>query len=499
MINFINSQDENGWRSDASVKVREAGLAELPKPPVDTESREQLPAGAGKWVVPAFEQTTGSVNQAFRSYYHLYDNALKHSRQNAIACRNDPVVYQAIREAQTPIAQLGWSIEPNDETNPAEVEAALKITKAISLTPRFQQMLMSLLEGLWYGRAGVQLIYEWNPDDPSMMIVRDWLPLPSDSLIPRWDGTWGMLVGYNYEGETEPYNLGRAVYFSPEQAEAVLIHQSDREAADFYDTTGSGSIAGVGWRSRVFWHWFIKSNILANMLDLVERLGNGVWIAGFDQSNPDGRSSWERALAEYRDKRVLMRPIDRNGNSLYDLTILDPAATTTANLEGLIRYFDGIIRSVILGHPLGAGAEINIGGDPAAIYGDAVTRTTKFHAVNLAETLSYKWLPTLYRYNAPGVAPGRLKFSTDHPNADALLGYAERLGSMGFGVDLDHIADICGVVKAQSGSQIYSKVQNLNPTAVESPPQGVPIAGNTPQPAPAQPVQAPEQQVPALS
>lgn len=479
MINFTyqNTKPED-WNSPEQLAVREAGLGSFPSPELERNEREQLPAGGGRWAVPSHLFTTGLVNQNFRSFYYLFDQALKKSREQAVACRNDPVIEEAIREAKMPIAQLSWYIEPTDETNPEEVTAAQKVTLAISRTPRLQQLFMDLLEGLWFGRAALQLTYQWDADDPSLMTIKDWVSLPPDSLVFRWAGDLGVQVNAAFEGEVESWNLGRVHYFTPKEMEAILLHQDERRPADWYDTTGTGSINGVGWRNVVFWYWFIKTNILANLLDLTERIGNGVWLAGFDQSNPEGRNSWERAIAEYRDKRVLMRPIDKQGNSLYDLNILEPGATTTANLEGLIRYFEGIIRSVILGHPLGSGAEINIGGDPAAIYGDAISRTTKYHAGNLAETFSFRWLPVLYKYMCPGVRPGRFKFSTDHPNAEALLGFSERLYQMGYQVDLDQIADLCGLVKAQPGSAIASKVQSLNPVAVDSQPVGVPVAGN---------------------
>jgi hypothetical protein len=483
VLNFAHPNSKpTDWNSPEQLAVREAGLGEFPSPPLEDNEREQLPAGGGRFSVPPHLYTTGLVNQSFRSFYYLFDQALKKSREQAVACRFDPVIEQAIKEAKTPIAQLSWYIEPTDETNPAEVDAAQKVTLAISRTPRLQQFFMDLLEGLWFGRAALQLTYQWDSDDPSLMTVKNWMPLPSDSLVFRWAGDLGVQVNSAFEGEADTWNLGRVHYFTPKEMEAVLLHQDERRPADWYDITGAGSINGVGWRNVVFWYWFIKTNILANLLDLTERIGNGVWLAGFDQSNPEGRNSWERAIAEYRDKRVLMRPIDKMGNSLYDLNILEPGATTTANLEGLIRYFEGIIRSVILGHPLGAGAEINIGGDPAAIYGDAISRSTKYHAGNLAETLTYRWLPVLYKYMCPGVRAGTFKFSTDHPNADQMLSFAERLGALGFSVDLDDIADICGLKKAAPNAQIYSKVQNLNPIGLEATPQQVPIAGNTPQP-----------------
>lgn len=484
MINFTTpTKTETEYNSAEQLKVREQGLSSPDSggPPVDLKDRNQLPAGGGRFPIAPHLSTVGLINQAIRAYHYAFDPAQKKSRQDAVACRNDPIIAQAIREANVAVSELAWAIEPADETDPKQVEAAEKVTQAFSKTPCLQQVLNDLLEALWFGRAGVQFTYQWDSVDPTLLTVKDWSPIQGDSLVARWaNQDWGVLVNYDYDGETEPYNLGQAHFFTPSELEAVVIHQSERDPPDWFDIVGAGSIRGTGWRKYVFWYWYIKANIFAILLDLLERLGSGIWVAGYDQSNPSGRNDFENAIAAYKAKRVLSIPQDKEGRSAYSLKILEPGSTSFSIIENMIRYLDGAIRAIILGHPLGSGADIAVGGDPTALYGDSIGRTTKYHANNLAETISAKWLPVYYKYMCPNVPVGKFKFLTDHPNADKLIQYAVALKGMGWAVDLNHLASICGLPLAAPSSTIGTDVQSLNPMPLQQgqPPINIPVATN---------------------
>ena len=480
-VEFPN-KDGDAWKKDPELLLKESGLIEKSEPPkIDLNDPKLLPAGGSRFAIPPHLSTVGLINQGLRSYYYQFDPALKKSREDARACRSDPVIFQAILESQTPIVQLDWVIEPFDETNPKEVEAAKKVSQAFSRTPCLQQALRELLEALWFGRAGLQLTYKWDDYDPSMMIVKDWSPLQGDSLVARWaNNDWGMLVNAAFDGDTEPYNLGRAHYFTPSEMEAVVIHQGEREPPDFFDTTGAGAIKGIGWRSRVFWYWYIKANLFAILMDLVERIGQGIWIAGYDQSNPSGRADFENSIAAYKSKRVLSIPQNEKGESKYSLRILEPGSVQNQIIESMIKYLDGCMRAVIMGHNVGPGAEIQVGGDPTSIAADSISRSHKYHANNLAETITTKWLPTYYKYMYPKIPVGKFSFLTDHPNASAILSYSKDLMQMGLGVDLNALARLCGVPVAIPGSTIGSNVQSLNPVPLQAgqPPENVPIATN---------------------
>lgn len=492
MINFATQNpSEADFKSTPNLKARESGLADFPVPQIPVDPYRQLPAGGSQWAVPGYQQVIGLINQTFRSHFYVGgDEALKHCRDNAVACRKDPIVWQCLRQRQNAVVQLPWSLEPQDESDPEQMRAAAKNTLALLQTPHWQDFLRAIEERQWWGKAGVSCIFRWDPFNPGLMHIADWLPLNGDSLVPRWSGgsvlgDWGLMVNGGYEGDSEPYNLGRVHYFTPEEREATVIGSFEPEAPDYYDTLSTGSIKGLGLRSRVYWYWYLRTNLYASMLDFAERVGNGIWIADYDQSNPTGRQDMEEAVAAYRDRRVISRPCNQLGQSAYNLRILEPGASSIGVLQNLIAYLDTAIRSVISGHPVGDGVQIGVGGDTAVMYTDSVSQVTKGDANANQEILTSQLVKTLYRYNSPGVPNSKFQYATDHPGASRILEYARALRDMGYAVDLDSIAKICGVPKASMNANVSTKVQSVNPVAVESPPQGVPVAGQS-APAPQQ-------------
>lgn len=476
------------FASPTLLAVREAGLGAFPVPEVDTEDPGQLPAGRGQWAVPPYQAFVGLINQGFRAFHWSIDEAIKSSRENAESIYRDPVVRMALADRFRPTSQLAWYIDPLDESDPAQVRAAAKVTKAILKTPKLQEFHRQHLNAVWYGKAAVQSTYQWDSYQPDLMAIKDWSPIHGDSLVARWSGDWGVLVNSSYEGHKDTYSLGYAHYFTPEEMEAVTVHTFEPQAPDFFDSLSAGALKGSGLRGRLFWFWFYKSNLLALLLDYMERLATGVWIGFYDQSNPEGQARMEAAIAGYRSKQVISIPRNLNGDTPYGLEIKEPGTASPAILENLIQYFDSIIRQAITGHPVGDGTNIGVGGDTASFYGESITTTTKSDATGLQEDYTRYWLPTLYRYNCPGVPPGRFVFTTDHPNADKTLAYATQLREMGWPVDLDHLAMVCGIPKASLNATISTKIQPLSPVAVDQVPQDTPMVGS---PAPADPNQPP--------
>jgi hypothetical protein len=487
VLNFAHpNSDGTEFNSDANLKVRESGLGEFPLPEV-TGSREQLPPGQGRFALPAHLTAVGLVNQTFRAFGWQWDEAMKHSRASAVAMLRDPTIFGSLRDVQLPVAQLSFHLEPEDESDPRQMDACVRIEKAIRKTPRLQQFMLCLLDAIWYGRSAVTCAWKFDKYDPSLVVVDDWFPINGDSLVSRWSSRdWGILVNSQYEGPTDTYALGRVRWLDPDSRESVVIHTHEPFAADYYETLEQGAIRGSGVRSRIFWFWWYVSNIRALMMDLAERTGTGIWVSYFDQSNPEGRSDMERAVAAYRDKRVLSIPRDKEGRTPYGLTIMEPGGSSHAVLMELVNYYDGVIRDFITGHPIGEGSTIRVGGDPTALFEGAISNTTRYHATNLQDSLNRDFVPTYSRYMAPGLPPPKWIFEIETPNAELIAKGAELMQGLGGEIDLDQLREVFTLRKPQPGNQVYSKIQSLSPAAVDSQPVGVPVAGNTPQPAQSQ-------------
>src|SRR5215469_1320979 len=62
--------------------------------------------------VPHVLSFNAIIGTAWRTYYHgRYDEALKHSQENADAMRNDPFIRRIVQERKLGVQSLGWRIE----------------------------------------------------------------------------------------------------------------------------------------------------------------------------------------------------------------------------------------------------------------------------------------------------------------------------------------------------------------------------------------------------
>lgn len=488
MINFATSFD-----SSEQLSVREAGLPAPKLPDIDPKDRSQLPAGGGEWPVPPHLGFISLVGMSWRAHHYASDEAIRHSRQNADAMLKDLLVLSVLEERFRSASQLSWHIEPLDESDNAQMRAAAINTLAVAKTCKLQEAFYQWNWAKWYGKYALEMLYKWDDHQPDLMYCRDWTPINGDSLVPRYaNSDWGRLVNSLYDGPTEPYALGRVHWYTPEEMESVVVHSYHPTQPDFFDGLASGALRGRGLRHGAYWMWFYRSNLLALLMDYLERLSGGVWKGLYDESNPQARTDLEQAVAAYKSKSLLMLPKRKDGSLPNDVQIMEVGTASPAVLNQTIDYIDRLLRGYLSGRPNLSGS---VGGDEVALQEGAISAVTKADAVGLAEDLTNNWLPTLYRYNSRGVPNGRFVFDTDHPNAEKMLQYAQILRDMGWAVDLGHLAKIAGLPPGGLDNQISTKIQSLNPVAVSDVPQGVPIAGQpvaAPQAAPPQPApQAP--------
>jgi hypothetical protein len=240
----INSQDP------AQEHLQELGYP-APSPTVPAGG-PSLPPGGGRLNVPHYLTFGSIVNQISHTYRWTFDEAAKHSDQNKVAIRRDPVIYDALRTRQMPIAQLAWHIEPQNEADTAEMAAAEKNTLALKRTPRFQQWRMNLLEALWFGRYATQNVLRWEYGKKGRTLrIADFRPINGDKLVFKWSGQVGILVHPTFEGSWQVTDRGRAHFFTPAEREQLTVHKHEPEDSDFFDGDMAGAIHGRGLRDRV--------------------------------------------------------------------------------------------------------------------------------------------------------------------------------------------------------------------------------------------------------
>jgi len=489
MINFTDgSSNPNDPQRDENEKIKELGYPGKPAPPVGN-----MPAGDGKYVVPHYETFQGLYNLASRAYRYTFDDALRASPANARAMRRDPVLMQALRARQMPTAQLSWHIEPQDETDNEQAEAAKKITEIIQAIPKFQRLKMSLLEAIWYGRMGVQLIYNWDfsRGDKRMVIV-DHKPVNGDKLQFKWSGDVGLLVNSTYPGEKTATDRGMCHFLTPMERESFIVHNFEPEDSDFFEPELGGSIEGIGVRGRLYWFWFMKQNIFALLTNYLERCALGFTIFYYDAGNDASRAEVEAYAKTQLGQQAILWPRYRDQpDGGYGIERVEPGTSGAQLLENLVTsYFDEVCVKYILGQELSSTAgPSGMGSGLADLHSDTLSRIIKYDSTDLEETLTVDLVRVLYKYNAPNVSPGRFRFDLDDVNASSVLEYSKILYEMGGQIDLDELYDIAGLSVPGPNSNVASKLQAMNATAVAPLPNNIPAAGT---PGPEQ--QAPQDQ-----
>lgn len=468
--------EANDYFSDTQQELRERGLA-LGQAEGGIDG---LPAGHGQWVVPHFQTYTALTNYFSRSYRWLYDEALKHSETNANAMENDAVISEALFTRRYPTSQISWHVQPRDETDPQQVKAAAKITEIIRHFVDFDDLRFSLLEGIWYGRQGAQMLYRWEfVNGETLMIPLDYQPINGQKLVFKWSRDVGVLVNAMYPGTKTPTERGYAVFMTPEQREQVIVYHHERRDTGYYQNDTAGQIEGVGLRSRVYWIYFLKVNILAQLLTFIQRYCSGIAKGTFPLSNPNGKSELASSIAGVSAGNAFVSPTNpADGRALYTFAVDELGTANPSFIYTFLRdYFDYQIRRLILGDIEAIGESGGVGGDEASLRADSLAGIRRWDARKLDVCLTKDFLTPLYRWNCPGVPVGLFKSDIDSPNTAEILSHAEVIHGLGGDIDLNFLYDVAGFPRPQPGSNVASPVQPLSPVAVGATPEGVPVAG----------------------
>ena len=448
-------------------------------PPPQAADQQPLPPGGGRYSSPHFLTFSQIVNSVSRTYRWTFDEALRHNRQNALAIRRDPVVMDALRSRQIPTAQLPWHIEVENDKDTRQAEAAQQLTKVIEGIPNFQRLKMHLLEALWWGRYGVQLLYEWDySTGTKRLVVREHRPINGDKLSFKHSGRAGILVHASYPGTWELTDQGRAHFFTPEERESVILHKHEPEDADFFEPELAGGVHGVGIRSRIYWFWWLRSQVSAFLMDYLERVGaGGFTIYYYEAGSSSSLSEVKKAAEEQHRNNTILFPRYRDGSTGGPGVQRVEASNAGAQLlQALVQgYFDEVIRRYILGQNLTSEtAGTGMGSGVADLHADTFSRLVKYDAINLAETLTTDLVVVLQKYMFPGLPPMRLVMDVDKPNARDVLESAQAFYSMGGTIDEDELRSIIGLAKPQPGHSMLAKMGNLSPAGM---PTGVPMMG----------------------
>jgi hypothetical protein len=468
-------------------KIRESGIGFQPASPPGG-----LPPLGGHWAVQHFITFAGIANLSSRTYRYTFDEAMRDSVTNANAMRHDPIIRKAIDKRTKPVCQLEWQLEPADPSVNSQVENAHLLTKLLSATPRFQQLKRCLLgESFFYGRYGAITKLQYKIiDGVARLVVQDWYPVNGDKIVFKFDGTPGILVNLsNFDGTWQPTDRGAAHFFTPDELETFYWHEFEPVDADFFENELAGGVHGVGFRGKLYFYWWLKTNLESQMLDFLQKIGQGFTIFYYEAGNEESKREVTEAAQTQIGNNVYLFPRNKMGEGPYGASggpgiqhIPIPMQGTNFYFQ-MIDYYNSIFTDYILGEALTTStAATGLGSGVAQAHEATADDRVKYDATDLEYPMQ-RIVDTLNRWNCPGNPSPKFAFLTEKRNPAEYMESADFAYQMNMDLDEDDIREVLGLPKPPPGHSVLSKLNSLQPTAMNMTPESTPMAG---QPGPQQ-------------
>ena len=326
---------------------------------------------------------------AAHTYNHLWDEAIKHNRLNALAMRRDCWLMSLLRERCDGTLHRKWRLNCDNPKDPWQKNVMDGITKILETTPHLKRMHRYTLQGsLWYGRYGSNIKWEW---DNVMLPAMDKsgqagtsegggpMMLSSGPVEPKWEKHRvirmvkhkpinGDKIGHHQDDT--PYVMvssswrdkfrGRPEIIYPSSAgsaalllrgnwrEQMFIAESDPDDMDFFEAELAESVHGVGIRSRIYWLDFMRRDYIGWITDTLERIGLGLVVIYYDAGNETAKKEAEKTAKYYSRRSAITIPRSPESNwSGGSVEVVEgPTAGITA-VQELIKHTEDQIERYI--------------------------------------------------------------------------------------------------------------------------------------------------------
>jgi DNA topoisomerase IB len=459
-----------------------------------------FPPNLGRWAVPQVQTFAGLVSNIARAYRNP-DEAFKNSLDNARYMRNDLLIMECLEARQRAVAGLNWHLEvdgPDAKNHKALQE---RLTGILKRTPRFTEYRRSILDALWYGRQANQHKFGFVVRNGRKDIyIKKWLPIMGDKLVFRMDDgrnehpedQIGVRVGPMFrEGDlidgrmVVPTEAGMAVFLAPYERNLIAVHKHMIEDGAYEDPLSSGSIHGIGIRSRIYWTWFQKQELLGLFMEYLERSALGFEIWYYDDGNPSGRADTEAAAKNRIGRRnIVLFPVKPGEERSYFVEHIEPGAAGAEALQRVLsEYFGHQIKRYILGQTLSSeAAATGLGSGVAELHLQTLLDIVKYDATNLEETITTDVLDQLKILNDRDAANVDIRFviETENKNADQQLAAYERAWNMGAKIPEKDVMEAISSRMPEPGEPVLSNgggTRQEGQSAAGAPPKSDATAG----------------------
>lgn len=463
------------------------------------------PPNFGQPLLPNITTVTGRIATGYNTYTSP-DEALRHSRENARFMRNECGIMECLEARQRGTALLKWQLIPEDEKSQEQRDLCDELTKIIERIPDFLEYRRNLLEALWYGRYAISQVWGWNwVGGKRRSTIRSWAPKNGDKLVFGFDdgqhrqeeGQVGIRIGTHFGGSIDrvvetlgyerrkvrPAGDSLAYWLDPWERDLLAIHRHIVEDGDFWDTHSSGSIYGVGIRSRIYWSWYSMQECLAMLMEFMERSALGVEIWRYPSGNAEAEAKTRKAAEERigGGRSIVLVPVPPGDQAhVYDVDHIEPGMAGAAEMKAIIMdYFGHKIKRYILGQTLTSEAEATgLGSGVAdahlATYWDIV----RYDAIKLGETITTQLVEPLKRFNFPAARNIHIRFviNTETPEVKEKLEAWRTAFDMGLGIRAEDVANLIGATRPDRKDEVLSigQMQQQAPQSATDPATGQP-------------------------
>lgn len=424
------------------------------------------PPNFGRYPFPhvlSFNGLMMTIAQAYRNP----DEAIKHSRENAIIMRQDPTIMECIEARQRGTALLGWHLEAEDPKSPLQKQIIEDLTAVIRRIPRFTEYRRNLMEAIWCGRCGVQNVFGIEKvNGKRQVVIKEWRPINGDKLLFRYDdgsrkfdeGQVGIRVygGMKRDGDViggdrvlEMTDFGMGYFFEPWERRMLVIHRHMIEDAAYENPMSAGSIHGIGIRSRIYWAWWQKQEALTMLMEFMQRSAMGIWIYYFPAGNKQAENEMLEVAKKQSDQNIVLMPRTPGtapGEDGYGIDRVDCDPSGLQSLEQIVNaFFGGQIKRYILGQTLSTeAAATGLGSGVADLHRESLNDIIRYDASNHDETLTSDLIENLKNWRNPAARNVKIWFRSDTRQIDleGRLSSVQRAWEMGARLKESEIMEI---------------------------------------------------------
>jgi phage gp29-like protein len=402
-----------------------------------------FPPGRGSYSIPTIQQALGIYNVGLARLFRNPDEAYINDRTAAETMLNDLTIMEPLNSRIMATALLPWHIQPEDARQPEQVQVAKTIQGILEECPEFVKLRSSLLWGIWYGSAGIQVRYRFDYRKGRRLVIEQFQPIHGDSIRWRWDepGRIGIMVYAAQLGgigtKEIPWissDVGPVHLLTPEEREQYIIHKHLLAMGSYFDPQKIGLSQGVGLRNYVYWMWRQKQEMLAELSEYLERWGLGATIANYPLGNPEFQAQAESIAQSMDFSQVITWPKHPNGEDTGGLERIPPETAGIDNYMTMIDgYYSKLIRQFISGASIGDNGDVTIIGQDDS-HENNFSRLIRFDAINLADTLTEQLVKVIQRWSFPDTANRfRCKFviNVDRPDPASFMQAAKLFWDMG--------------------------------------------------------------------